>query len=498
MVEGARQHSGIAAWLQRFAPWTGALLVIAWLPFLTRRLLSTDDYTLISARGLGETPQWMLTQGRFVGASLHVLATWLGLDPVRSAPAAGLVAIGLCVLSGFLLTRLWQVPGERFALTVLVAVLPFVHPLEGEVWTFRLAPLHVQAGIALALGGLVLARREAPRSRLAGIALLTAALGTYQVALNVALVVIGMGAAIAVCGAQDESLRGELVAWARALVALVLAGLAWLLISRGLLAALGLKPEYRNGLIGLTELPARVHDVTKALARVAFRERQLSTPLLIGLQLALAAVALASMAWRASRERLQAAVLIALLVALSLCGTVGVLALIKNFEAAPRMLIAAGFLWAGLLVLAAQATQAVWVTRAALAIACGCVIGYVGVNHRLADEVARLNQRDAAVAARVLARFESDPRAASLARVVTIGHSINYDDLPTVANFIAPSALAVPWSQAPLFSGLAQRPLATATDEDVETATRLCAAASKWPATDSTRVTDTGLGVVCF
>lgn len=480
------------------------LIALAWLPLLFRRLLAADDWTLLQAPGVGWTVELSLRQGRFGGALLQAAGTALGVDPSRSAPLTGVLAILLCALSGAVLLKLWGVRPAEGAPAVLVAALPFVHPLAFEAWTFRISPLHASSAHALALGGLLLlCRGGRPRTLALGVALLTCALGIYQISLNVALVVLAIGALLSLVAAPAEGpeRREALLGWLRALGGVAAASVAALLLGRLCLLAFQLEPDARNGLWDLAAPAERARLVLRTLARVLFREKQLGTSVLSALQLALAALALAALGRRFGRRPAELLSGAALLGG-ALLSTVGVLALVRHFEAAPRMLTGAGFFWAGALALATRAgaglARPAWPQRAALAVAGLWTLGALGVDHRAADELARLNQRDLAVAGRALARLEADPAWPRLQRLITRGAPIDQVDLPTLAGYVAPSALAIPWSMAPLFGALAQRPLLQATDADVAEADKVCAAGAKWPAAGSTAITASGLGVVCF
>lgn len=480
---------------------TTALAGLAWLPHLTRRLLATDDYVNLAAPGLGWTVEASVAQGRFVGALLQLCSYWLGIDPARSAPLTQLIALALCGVAGLALVRLWGLEDEPAPAQVLVAALPFVHPVAFELWTFHIMPPYVVLAQGLALWGLWLVLREDAPRPWAGVALLVAALGIYQVALNVALVVLALGGALGLSRHPPGSAerRRLLRSHLGALALLVLACAIWAVINKSLLLAFHLAPEWRNGLWDGHAAAARLREVARTLARVAFRERQLGTPLLGALQLSLVALAAGGVAWRTRGQRaLRELALTLALFAAALLSVVGILALVKDFQAPPRTLLGAGYLWAGALALAVRAGAAPRFRRAALAVGTLCLLGSIGVDHRAAEELGRLNQRDLQVAARVLARFEAEPAYARMRRVVTVGHSINSEGLPTVAAFVAPSALAISWSQAPLFSELADRHFDDATEADVAAAAQLCREAPRWPAAGSTSITADGLGVVCF
>jgi hypothetical protein len=475
---------------------SAAVLLAAWLPQLTPNAYSIDDYILLHGEALPSTLRMYATQGRFGMAALHLLLTSLGISPVHSYTALGLVSIALLAGACVLLARAWDLEGQG-ALPLFALPLAFIHPYAAETWSFRIGPIYFASAMVLALWGLCLIRRGRERTLL-GMALIAASLSVYQVGLNPLLVAIGLGACLDLwrVGPQREAVSAVVKVWLLTLGAVLLAFLAYFALMQLALLLLHLEGEARAQTLAPADVPGRLVQIWKQLERLLGNDHQLGAPLLYAVQLALLALAVGLATLRARVEGARKLALTLLALFASLLAVIGVLAALRLFSPWPRALTALGLFWSGVVALA-WLLSGPRLRRALAVLACALALGYVGLDHRAAAEQRRLNTRELLLAARVLERLDDEPGARAVRRIAVMGHEREYPDIQTTSGDLNVSALYIPWSQAALISEVAGRPFGTSTPDDRARAERRCATAPKWPARGAVSV-EGDLGIVCF
>ena len=124
------------------------------------------------------------------------------------------------------------------------------------------------------------------------------------------------------------------------------------------------------------------------------------------------------------------------------------------------------------------------------------MLGYAGIDHRVASDQVRLNLHDLSLASRIVGRLESLPGWRTVERVAILGAPRAVPGIPQEFD-VNPSALSVPWSQAMLLREVTDRRLANPSAVELQRAERRCAAVEGWPAADSVSI-DGPLAIVCF
>jgi hypothetical protein len=275
------------------------------------------------------------------------------------------------------------------------------------------------------------------------------------------------------------------------------AAAGYLVLQRLAAALLGNSTQgERARFLPLDALPGRIRSLGIVFRRVLGADPVLSTRLLQTLQLLLLCAVLVAVLAGAGRRRRWAEAALALAgVAAALVAVVGVIALLAEFWPSPRVLAAAGVFWAGMVLVlgASLGDRWRWIPGAAAAV---LLLGYAGIDHRVASDQARLNVRELALASRIVGRLESTPGWASVERVAILGRARAVPGIPQEFD-VNPSALEVPWSRVMLLREVTDRRLGSPTTAELERAGRRCAAVEPWPAPDSVSI-DGALAVVCL
>jgi hypothetical protein len=470
-----------------------AVLLVAWFPRLSPNFVASDDLVRLHEHALGPVLRLMVTQGRPGLALLFKGLLALGIDPTRSSSLLSWLTLGLLALTAVFLLDCWRLgPGFSGRLSrVVCASLPFVHPNLAELFSFRSAPFFFSAALALAFGGLAEARR-----RKFGWAsgLLIVSFSIYQLGLNPLLVVIALGVAAESIdsGRVKDSVRG----WIPSVVCLVVAAVSYLVLSRVVTYFAGLEPVSRSQFLGPAEVSSRLTLLVPVFRRVLSFDPALGTPALAWLQWLMVGATFV-VAVQAARRNHRWCLIpwIVGLLALAVLGIVGLIAPLYDFWPAPRVLTAAGFFWAGAYALALRISPPP-VRRVVTAGAMALILGYAGVDHRVASDQLRINVHDLEIANRIVGRLESMPGYRSIERVVIVNPPWGYPGVPNVFN-LGISSLAVSWSQAATLSEVASREFAEPDGRDLETGRRYCANRPKWPADGSVQI-EGSLAVVCF
>jgi len=465
-----------------------AILIVTWFTRLVPGFFASDDLYFLNYPADLST---MVRQGRPGQAALFGLLRALGADPEHAGTFLNWVALVLLALATVWLLQVWKVPPSPVVL--LSAALVFVHPNLAETFSFRFTPVFFAVAMALAIGGLLLARR---RRGLGGGLLIAASLTVYQVSLNTLLTVLALGVVL-------DCVRGELPAlkvlraWAAPAAVVGVAAVGYLVLQRLAAALLGSSVQgERARFLPLDALPGRIRSLGVVFRRVLGTDPVLSTQLLQTLQLLLlAAVLVAILAVLGRRRRWAEAALALLGVGTALVAVVGVIALLAEFWPSPRVLTSAGVFWAGMLLVlgASLGDRWRWIPGAAAA---ALLLGYAGIDHRVASDQTRLNVRELALVSRIVARLESMPGWAAVERVAILGRARAVPGIPQEFD-VNPSALEVPWSRVPLLREVTDRRLEMPTAAEQERAGRRCAGVEPWPASDSVSI-DGALAVVCL
>jgi hypothetical protein len=465
-----------------------AINVVAWFPRLVPGSFASDDLFFLNHPADLET---MVRQGRPGQAALFGLLSALGANPVHAGTLLNWIALGLLTVAAVWLLRIWQVQPAPVAL--LCAALVFVHPNLAETFTFRFTPVFFAVAMVLGLGGLLLARRG---RWIGGGLLIAVSFSVYQVTLNTLLTVLALGVVLD-CVRGDVPVRRALRAWAAPAAVVGLAAVGYLVVQRLATAALGSSVQGdRSRFLALDALPGRIDALGQVFRRVLGADPVLSTRLLHVLQLLVLGTVLVTLLVSLGRRRRWSEAAVALVgVGVALVTVVGVIALLAEFWPSPRVLTAAGVFWAGtLLVLGASlAGRWRWLPGAAAGL---LLLGYAGVDHRVASDQIRLNIRELALANRIVLRLESLPGWDRLERVAVVGRGRAVPGIPQEFD-VNPSALSVEWSQVHLLREVTDRRLAGPTPEERERATRRCAAVEAWPSAASVTI-EGPLGVVCL
>jgi hypothetical protein len=467
------------------------VLVVAWFPRLVPGFFASDDLFFLNHPADLET---MVRQGRPGQAALFALLAALGADPVHAGTLVNWVALVLLALAAAWLLRIWDVPPAPVAL--LSVALVFVHPNLSETFSFRFTPVFFAMAMVLSLGGLLLARRGPWGWRILGGLLIAISFTVYQVTLNALLTVLALGVVLD-CVRSEMPARRVLGAWAAPAAVVALAAAGYLVVQRLGTAVLGSSVQGdRSRFLPLDEVPRRIDALGIVFRRVLGGDLILSTRLLHALQLLLLAAVLGTVLVSLGRRRRWSEAALAVVgVAAALVSVVGVIALLAEFWPSPRVLTSAGVFWAGMLLVLGASLGGRWRWLPG-AVAAVLLLGYAGIDHRVASDQARLDVRELALANRIIQRLESLPGWDRLERVAIIGRGRAVPGIPQEFD-VNPSPLSVEWSQVNLLREVTDRRLADPTPEERERATRRCAAVEAWPSPASVTI-EGPLAVVCL
>lgn len=479
--------------------WLGAcgLLLLAFTTRLAPGWASVDDVQLQAGYEPKVLRAHFLAQGRFGMALLHQALSQLGADPVHAPTLHAWLAIALFAAGAVLLARAWDLQDDPPA-ALLACALPLAHPYFAETWSFRIAPLYCALAQLLAFGALALLRRGRGWLVAPGL-LVTASLTIYQVGLSPLLVAVFLGALLDLvrAGGDRAALRAAARVWLVILAVIAGAVLLYLALNALVLALAGVAAEARNGLLPPSGWPERALELLRVARQMVWRERALSAPWLVWLQLALLAATAALGLRHAARARAWPAAALGLAaLAGAFAAVVAVTGAARVFYPAPRALTGLGFFWGGLFA-ALLLLAGPWGRRLALGGAALVALGWLGIDHRAHGEQVRRNARDLAVASRLAGRLEALPGWRGVQRVALVGAPPADWDLRTVAGNLNNSALGTEWSTAGLMQEVTGRTLSLPTHDELQAARARCAGLPKWPDPGSA-VIDGPVAIACF
>lgn len=438
---------------------------------------SSDDVRLIHfAAPDPELRGLLLSQGRLLSLWLMSGLSALGIFPPHAAVLGQVVMHLALTWCGLLLARLWRLdsPVEAFLLVATWTL----HPYLAEIASFRVTPLYFALAIAPAVWAFVHCTRSL-RLWCASLLAAVAVLMVYQVALNYLVM------ALLLCVVFD--IAGRAPAFGnpfRLRLALLVATCAIYLPLTALFQFFSAIPaESRAQTLNFAELTARVPVLLafwKSFLIAAEPILPVATKLLLLVTVAAGPILLLfhSPSSPASR-RFLAALLLAFAIGVPAC--TGVIAVLRNFWPAPRVLTHSGLFWGALLVLSFRAIPArlrpLWLSASSL-----LLLSFIGLNNLVFNDQLRLNQRDFHLATRLLARIESLPDYPSISELALIGGSWTHPSpIQSTQNDLNVPAIFAPWSRVHLINEVSGLAFREPSREFLSLAARHCQTAPKWP-----------------
>jgi hypothetical protein len=449
---------------------------------------SNDDFAFLQMPVTWEAFWAILGPNGRPGAALllFVLAQLGGAQPHAFIPVA-IVATTLMAHCGYLVAhRLLEIEDELPV--ALVGTLFAVYPYFAEVFSFR-----VTAGLyAFALWLAVVAVACAPptgRGLLVSVPLLVAALTVNQAAVSVSFSLLLLGAAL--------QFTRERRAWKR-----LLTGFAAIALALGIYAgtakliALAARTPLasRTQLVPLHEIPLLVRRIAGLAVRVYAGPEPVIPPAAKAIPLALWAI-LAGLTIRRSVRDAAGLAAVAAAMALSVAGFATV---VREHWMVPRVLAQSVCL---LLAPFCVLLTAPGLRLRRIAAACAVVLAfsYALSSSRVLQDQTRLNEKDRALAVRIIAQVEAQPEFGNARRLAIVNSRSAYADNNIVLwGDLNTSALYVPFASALIVRELAGWAISPAYGAaDAEAAKRYCRERPPWPAAESAGIVN-DLAVVCL
>lgn len=465
---------------------------------------AVDDYGA-SADGPGGLLVDVLEKGR-VGHWLFLrIVMALQVEPNAAQIFFVSFSIAAYAFFGLAVARFWEVHGNGW-LPVAAASIVANHPYTCEIFTFRVGVS--LAAFVLALLSLLLFLASRPRRHLLlGAVVFALALLLYQIALHFALMIVLMGAAIALCRhLQNRPARRPLLENRniRLLLFIVFGGILYVLAGVLFGRLIGIDNVY-FGILPPSGILPRLAEATAYILKTFARPNVLVPPAIqvtFGLVVGCLMIGLIRVA---SRQPVRGssfglAVCIVLLLGCALLWSIGVFLFIEGWWPVPRSMAHVGIFWAGCLVLAALTMPLRSVTVGLSAAAVVTLISFVGVNEHILNEQHRLNRRDLLQADRIIARLEALPGFDAIRRVAFVGGRAWYPIglQRTQWGDLNISAFGTPWSQVNLLREASGYNLLWSKDpQETAAAEAYCAGAEPWPAQGSVALRG-DVAFICF
>jgi hypothetical protein len=477
---------------------------------------SVDDYW---TAGSGPYPGLLydvLSKGRYGHWVFLKLAMALQVEPNAAQVLYVLASVACYSVFGLAVVRFWGVSRAGW-LPVAAAAIIANHPYTCEIFTFRIGlPLAAMVLFLLAITLFLCSRRRSagsplPRLELLVSALLVAtALSLYPIALHFAGMIVllalalELGRSLRSTGTAPEAgSAGRPQPWVLLLAATLLGTGLYALVGLALKSVLRLDASY-FALIPFAEAGHRLLRAAIDVARTFVGSNVLIPPLVRALFALVLAAALATLAARALRRAprwraLSTLAAIGGLLGLALFWMLGIFLILTGYWLSPRNMAQAGILWAGGLILAAEALSSRGARTAITVAAFVILLSFLGVNQEILSDQLRLNRQDMLQASRIVGRLESLGQIEKVRRVAFVGSELSHPSRPrTMAGSMNVSAFSAVWSQVPVLEEASGYDWEWSTDPAEKAAARaFCAAAPRWPAPGSVAI-EGEIAIVCM
>jgi hypothetical protein len=379
------------------------ICILARLPFLVAPGLSVDSYINFDGWPAKER---FLSQGRFGQFLLLRAMQGIGVDPETSATLFQGVGFACFAFVAPLFFAAFDRPGQTRAFAiVLPALLLVLHPFQAEILTFSEASFTALIAIATGIAAIFITAR-APQLWWLGMALMVAALSTYQLVLNYVGIMLLLGLTRAGMDAEgDGAARWRVYRPSVASAIMVAASvILYLILNAMFISVFDLQMDQRGQLMPVSEWATRVDEVA-ALGRWLY-----ACPLLVPTATAVATAfwAMVIGGWLVAcwllirRWNRETPIALALVLLGPLVG-LGVVLVGTTWWPAPRVLGGlVAFFAAGIFWLCLHARSAA--TRVGVGLLAGLVlVSSIAIGHRIHNDQVRLNAYDAFLAGQIMA-----------------------------------------------------------------------------------------------
>jgi hypothetical protein len=457
---------------------------------------SVDDYPhLLAPQHLSF--EYSLSQGRPLVAPLLAGLQALGLHPAEVMTLSTLSLVLALIFAGLVACRLMGISNRPLESTAVLSLLA-LHPYQAEIFTFRTASILTAIPMSLAFAALAVPKRRFWHWA-AAVAGMAAAVSIYQTVIH--YVALALVLALWMRALEGEWKQG----WERirsSVILLVLGVAVYFAALKAMLLATGVTLNARGALIGGGDLLYRAAQIQELLERMFVRGEPL-VPVATKVMLLVLLVFVWTSVMRAGHAADGAAGVRRRLVwlaggtAAGVALSVGVIAVLKDWWPAPRVLSQIGLFWGGVLAIGLMHAGA-RMRPLLLGLGAAVVLSCTGLSIRVASEQLRLNRRDMTQAAQILAEVDRLPDAERLTGVCLHGGSRFYPaGFKTAFYDLNISALSVTWARTWLLNEVSGRNYVPPNDAVAAQAASYCANAPRWPRRDSvTRIGN--YAVVCL
>jgi hypothetical protein len=448
---------------------------------------SNDDFAFLHTPVTWDAFWTILGPNGRPGAALllYLLAKLGGAQPHAFIPLAA-AATALMAYCGYLVAhRLLEMEDERAI--ALVGTLFAIYPYFAEIFTFRITAGLYALGLSMALAAVVCAAPSRRRVA-ASAALLAAAMTINQSVVSVVFSLLLLAAACQF-GRHTRAWKRLFAGFAAIALALAFyAGVAKL-IALGAQVSLSTRTE----MLGVSEIPLRLRQIWALAVRVYAGPEPVIPAAAKAIPLVLWALLAAVSIRRSVRD---AAGLGAVAAAMSI-SVAGIVTVTREWHTPPRVLAQSVCL---LLVpfCVLLTAPGVWLRRMATICAFVLAFSYALSSSRVLQDQSRLNEKDRALATRIIARIEALPEFGGARRMAIVNSRWNYpDDNIVLWGDMNTSALYSPFASALFVRELAGWTISPAYGPaDADTAQRYCREHESWPAPESVTIIG-DLAVVC-
>ena len=448
-------------------------------------LFSADDYMHMS-EGRWTFSLQAISQGRPVQAFLGEVANLLGITG-RNAGVLGWVALSLSLAYAAIVTcRAWGLSAHSVQAAIVGAIV-VGHPFQTEIYTFNAVTWMVALAFYLAFAGLD-KLIESPARWWAGVSLLAAAIGIYQVVLNhIAIVVLGRAVLLTIEHSKPKDSGVVKLA-----ISLAVSAIVYLLVAKAVAAFFGAPTiDERANLLGIDQLPVRIKEIAQTTfisISPSASWSALQPPLVTASLFAVAGLSV----WGLLKNAIQSAdvkmfVIPAALVVISGFAVVGVAAVGQVFWPVPRVLSAVAVWWALVTAVALKAAGGGGIRRTAVVFCAGvAIVGFSGVSNRIFQDQFRVNTWDRLMAQRIVQRLEARQDFAQIKRIAVVGGSYTYPiPLATTIGDMNISARLPGWSKVNMINQYTGYAFGGPTESDLAEAAEIGRERPTWPADEA-------------
>lgn len=398
------------------------IVVFAFLPFLNPFMFSFDDYNLFFKKiNNPELVGFSVSMGRWFGIFLvNIFQKFTGNGSLSGVYFSFFLVFFQWGVSALVLAKQFKLDTTKWYLPVILSI-GFIHVFGAEIFTFKVALL-VNEGFSFIyiftfLGWFLIKKFD--KWFFVGVIFIVFALASYQVFINILLVITLLGFVIAVIDAIKEEHKISLKfiftnEYAVKLYGIMTATVSYYLINKLILSLWGVSDSARSVFISVDALGERVIAICRLFRDILFVDNAFLLPLatksLLFLVIAFAIITSIMVITKSKSYTLSTKmglglfVLILFVVALTLTAFASLL--LSEWWVVPRMLTGFGFFVMFCFLIVLRFNQRKVIRNVLVLFSVFIAFSFININHNIANDQQYLNFVDRNKALRIVSEIE--------------------------------------------------------------------------------------------